>query len=153
MATIDGQASLTSNGNLSVRESAIQNIATPIRSEPTLEANFTWAPVSVPYSYVIGGTVFISDNFVTAINLPITFTAVVSFPKGRYAVSYHWDLGDGTEAWGLRAHHTYTIANNFIRVTLTVTDNLRQKVIASHPLYLRDLDSLVVNPASIVLVP
>jgi len=52
----------------------------------------------------------------------ITFNASASYDPDGTIVSYFWAFGDGTNATGIVATHSYANAGNYT-VTLTVTDN------------------------------
>lgn len=66
-----------------------------------------------------------------SVGTPIVFNAAAStVPTGRYIVSWEWEFGDGNQASGVAAHHTFTAARTFT-VVLTVTDNTGRKGVAS----------------------
>jgi PKD repeat protein len=66
-----------------------------------------------------------------SVGTPIVFNAAAStVPTGRQIVSWEWEFGDGTQASGVAAHHTFTAARTFT-VVLTVTDNTGRKGVAS----------------------
>jgi PKD repeat protein len=67
----------------------------------------------------------------------VTFTANASDPDGD-ALTYSWDLGDGTTASGESATHVYDSAGNY-NVSVTVTDPDGESATASGSVTIRDL--------------
>jgi PKD repeat protein len=59
----------------------------------------------------------------------IVFNASASYDPDGFIVSYLWDFGDGTNATGVTAEHTYLLNGSFT-VTLTVTDDDGDSTIA-----------------------
>jgi len=65
---------------------------------------------------------FTESNQTASTNEPITFNASDSYDSDGVIVSFFWDFGDGTNATGVTAEHSYSTAGNYT-VTLEVTDN------------------------------
>jgi PKD repeat protein len=67
----------------------------------------------------------------------VNFNAAGSIPSpGRTIVSYAWDFGDGVMKTGVTAIHDFFPSGVYL-VTLTVTDDLGQKSMASQPVTVR----------------
>ena len=67
----------------------------------------------------------------------VRFDATDSVPgTGRTIVSYYWDLGDGTDAWGVKVVNDYPKSGVYL-VTLTVTDDTGKTSRFSAPVTIR----------------
>lgn len=66
-----------------------------------------------------------------SVGTSVVFNAAAStVPTGRHIVSWEWEFGDGNQASGVAAIHTFRAARTFT-VVLTVTDNTGRKGVAS----------------------
>ena len=92
-----------------------------------VQVTFDFTPKGAAFTYTIGGTTYggaTHGAYRVAVNTAITFTATTTFYDAGYsAVVYRWDFGDGVEATGNPAVHTFKFANPHTMVTLVVEDN------------------------------
>jgi len=65
------------------------------------------------------------------VNTPMTADASGSYDREGSALSYRWDLGDGTLAEGPVVRHAYSVEGVYV-VTLTVCDSAGADATASH---------------------
>lgn len=132
-----------------VKESPVDWINRPKPAAPVAEIDFNWTPVANPYSYVIGaetivpaleedGVTYSTDStyYLTEAQRPITFTAETHFFEAEPA-EFEWDFGDGTTGRGEVVDHTFTVPNNYGRVTLTVIDTRGNECVTTKRIYIR----------------
>jgi len=85
----------------------------------------TWEGLSQSTTVIINGlpvALFTESAETVYTGDVINFNASDSYDPDGSIISYFWDFGDGTNATGVTANHTY-IDDGVYTVTLTVTDN------------------------------
>lgn len=104
---------------------------------PAPTCGFSISPQGGNITYTIGGTVFTSQAKATFTETDLSFLGWVDAPPGVYITQYHWDFGDGSEAYGINPHHTYVVAAPETRVVFCVTDNFNRQICEGQLINLR----------------
>lgn len=128
---------------------APKTIQSRLQNRPVPEVNFSWGPLSVPFTFIAGGNSYPweanqpalgapdqADIQRTAVGQELIFTANVRLPDKDFIVRYEWNFGDGFKAFGNVARHTYRSFSPSVRTRLCVTDNRGRRFCVGRPMNL-----------------